>query len=92
MEQLLKTNFTDLDKPQPDEEIDVASVSENIIETYRVQIEDKGGSISMKKNGTDFIVSGNLDMLHIAIGNLIDNETKVLNQRTPDIYHINSIP
>jgi len=76
VEQLLKTNFTDLDKPQPDEEIDAASVSENIVETYRVQIEDKGGSISLIKNGADFIVSGNLDMLHIAIGNLIDNAIK----------------
>jgi signal transduction histidine kinase len=85
VEQLLKTNFTDLDKPQHNEEIDAASVSENIIETYRVQIEDKGGSISLIKNGADFIVSGNLDMLHIAIGNLIDNAIKY-STNVPQIF------
>lgn len=76
VEQLLKTNFADLDKPQPDEEIDTASAAENIIETYRVQVEDKGGSMHLKKSGKNFNVSGNLDLFHIAIGNLIDNAIK----------------
>mgnify|MGYP001472071526 CR=1 FL=1 len=76
VEQLLKTNFADLDKPQPDEDIDAATVAENIIETYRVQVEDKGGSVELKKNGEYFTVSGNLDLFHIALGNLIDNAIK----------------
>lgn len=85
VEKLLKTNFSDLDKPQPNEEIDAATVAENIIETYRVQVEEKGGTIRLRRSGADFIVSGNLDMFHIAIGNLIDNAIKYSND-APEVY------
>jgi len=76
VEKLLKTSFTDIGKPQPPEDIDVASVSEDIAEAFRVQVEQKGGSIEVTRSGNCFTVSGNIDLFHIAMGNLIDNAIK----------------
>lgn len=76
VEKLLKTSFTEIGKPQPPEDIDVASVAEDIAEAFRVQVEQKGGSIEVTRSGKCFTVSGNIDLFHIAIGNLIDNAIK----------------
>jgi two-component system phosphate regulon sensor histidine kinase PhoR len=76
VEKLLKTSFADLGKSQPPEEIDVALVAEDIVEAFRVQVEQKGGSIEVKKSGGHSRVSGNMDLFHIALGNLIDNAIK----------------
>ncbi len=76
VEKLLKTSFTDIGKPQPPEEIDVAAVAEDIAEAFRVQVEQKGGSIEVTRSGNRFTVSGNIDLFHIAMGNLIDNAIK----------------
>jgi len=84
VEKLLNANFTDIDKDLPDEEINVAAVAEDIIETFRVQIEEKGGTVELRRLGDNFIINGNLDLLHIAIGNLIDNSIKYCN-RVPEI-------
>jgi len=82
VEKLLKTSFTDIGKPQPPEDIDVASVSEDIAEAFRVQVEQKGGSIEVTRSGKCFTVSGNIDLFHIAMGNLIDNAIKY-SDKTP---------
>ncbi|MBE0677733.1 MAG: HAMP domain-containing histidine kinase [Bacteroidales bacterium] len=84
VERLLKTSFTDIGKPQPPEEIDVASVAEDVVETFRVQVEQKGGSIEVKRSGSRFKVSGNIDLFHIALGNLIDNAIKY-SDKLPEI-------
>ena len=84
VEKLLNANFTDIDKDLPEEEINVAAVAEDIIETFRVQIEEKGGTVELRRAGDNFIINGNLDLLHIAIGNLIDNSIKYCN-RVPEI-------
>ncbi len=84
VEKLLKTNFSETDKPCFDETIDVAAVAENIIETFDVQISQKGGSISLNKTGSNFNVSGNLDLFHIAMGNMVDNSIKYSSE-SPEI-------
>ncbi len=76
VEELLKTSFSETGQPAFNENIDAASVLENIIETYSVQINDKSGAFSYKKKGSDFIVTGNTDMFHIAMGNIVDNAIK----------------
>lgn len=76
VEKLLKTSFADIGKSQPFEEIDVASVAEDIVEVFRVQAEQKGGSIEIRRSGNSFKVSGNMDLFHIALGNIIDNAIK----------------
>jgi two-component system phosphate regulon sensor histidine kinase PhoR len=84
VEKLLKTDFAGVDKFQSSEEIDVEAVANNIADTFRVQVEQKGGQINIEKAGNRFIVTGNLDLLHIALGNLVDNAVKYSGQ-TPEI-------
>jgi two-component system phosphate regulon sensor histidine kinase PhoR len=89
VEKLLKTSFTDIGKPQPPEDIDVESVAEDIAEAFRVQVEQKGGSIEVTRSGKCFTVSGNIDLFHIAMGNLIDNAIKYSDK--PPLISINLI-
>lgn len=76
VEELLKTSFSETGMPLFNECIDVSLVLENIIETYSVQIKEKGGSFTFKKDGGTFNITGNLDLLHIAMGNIVDNAIK----------------
>jgi two-component system phosphate regulon sensor histidine kinase PhoR len=76
VEELLKTSFSETGAPVFNESIDVSLVIENIIETYGVQIKEKRGSFSFRKDGDNFNVTGNLDLFHIAMGNIIDNGIK----------------
>jgi two-component system phosphate regulon sensor histidine kinase PhoR len=73
VEELLKTSFSESGAPLYNESIDVCSVIENAIETYSVQMKEKGGRFSFHKEGKIFIVKGNIDQFHIALGNIIDN-------------------
>ncbi len=84
VEKLLKTDFADLEKFNTDERIDVLAVADNIAETFRVQVEQKGGRINVEKTGSFFIVKGNIDLFHIALGNLVDNAVKYSGQE-PEI-------
>jgi two-component system, OmpR family, phosphate regulon sensor histidine kinase PhoR len=56
--------------------IDADTETENIIETFNVQIRQKGGSVTLKKSGEHFRINGNLDLFQIAIGNIVDNSIK----------------
>ena len=76
VEKLLKTDLLDSDGPFYNEIIDVEAVAENIIETFNVQVTQKGGLISLNKSGDDFRIAGNLDLFHIAMGNIVDNSIK----------------
>jgi two-component system phosphate regulon sensor histidine kinase PhoR len=76
VEELLKTSFSEAGAPAFNENIDISLVIENIIETYSVQISEKRGSFSFNKHGENFNVTGNLDLFHIALGNIIDNSIK----------------
>lgn len=80
VEKLLKTDFALIDKSQTSEEIDVSTAVEDIAETFRVQVEQKGGRISIEKAGRRFTVTGNTDLLYIALGNLVDNAVKYSGQ------------
>lgn len=84
VEKLLKTDFAGTDNFQASEEIDAEAVVENIADTFRVQLEQKGGHITIEKRGSRFNVTGNIDLFHIAIGNLVDNAVKYSGQ-SPEI-------
>jgi two-component system phosphate regulon sensor histidine kinase PhoR len=73
VEELLKTSFSETGMPPFNEIIDVSLVIENVIETFSVQLKEKGGSFSLQKEGNVFSIDGNIDLFHIAIGNIVDN-------------------
>ena len=76
VEKLLKTDFAGIDRSLPVEEIDAAAAVKDIAETFRVQVEQKGGKIAIERAGDRFAVTGNIDLFHIALGNLVDNAVK----------------
>jgi len=76
VEKLLKTDFSGIDRSLPVEEIDAAAAVKDIAETFRVQVEQKGGRIAIERAGDRFAFTGNIDLFHIAIGNLVDNAVK----------------
>jgi two-component system phosphate regulon sensor histidine kinase PhoR len=84
VEELLKTSFSETGTPVYNESIDVCSVIENVIETYSVQVKEKGGIFSFMKDGENFMIRGNIDQFHIALGNIIDNAIRYCNFR-PEI-------
>jgi two-component system, OmpR family, phosphate regulon sensor histidine kinase PhoR len=76
VEELLKTSFSETGEPLLNEIIDISLVIENVIEAYTVQMQEKGGSFNFNKSGDNFNVTGNLDLFHIAMGNIVDNAIK----------------
>jgi len=90
VEKLLKTDFAEIDRSLPAEEIDAAAVVEDITETFRVQIEQKGGKIAIERAGDRFTVTGNIDLFHIALGNLVDNAVKYSGQRPEILIRLTS--
>jgi len=76
VEELLKTSFSESATPLMNESIDTALVIENVLETYSVQLHEKSGSFHLAKEGDVFSVNGNLDLFHIAMGNIVDNAIK----------------
>jgi two-component system phosphate regulon sensor histidine kinase PhoR len=80
VEKLLKTDFGGLDKSLAREEINAWTAVDDIAETFRVQVEQKGGKISVEKEGQKFTVTGNIDLFHIALGNIVDNAIKYSGQ------------
>jgi two-component system phosphate regulon sensor histidine kinase PhoR len=73
VEELLKTSFSETGMPPFNEIIDVSQVIENVVETFSVQLNEKGGSFSLQNEGGNFSIDGNIDLFHIAIGNIVDN-------------------
>jgi len=73
VEELLNTSFSESGEPDLSECIDISLVIENVIETFSVQIKEKGGSFVFNKDKGEYCVNGNIDLFHIAIGNLVDN-------------------
>jgi two-component system phosphate regulon sensor histidine kinase PhoR len=70
---LLKTTLLENEKPINVEIFDADVEVKFVANTFLVQLTERGGSISIGKTGENFNVKGNIDMFHIAIGNLIDN-------------------
>lgn len=85
VEELLKTSFSETGAPPFNEYIDVSLAIENVIEAYSVQISEKSGKVTFKKEGSDFNIRGNIDLFHIALGNIIDNSIKYC-KSSPEIY------
>jgi two-component system phosphate regulon sensor histidine kinase PhoR len=79
VEELLKTSFSESGAPSYNENIDACSVIDNAIETYSVQLNQKGGKFSFLKEGENFNIRGNIDQFHIALGNIIDNAIRYCN-------------
>ena len=90
VEKLLKTDFAGIEKINSAEAIDVSEVAENIAETFRVQVEQKGGQIAIEREGDRFIVSGNMDLFHIALGNLVDNALKYSGRQPQILIRLSS--
>jgi two-component system phosphate regulon sensor histidine kinase PhoR len=76
VEKLLKTSFSVAGQPSYNETIDLLLVIENVIDTFSVQIREKRGSISFINKAEIMNVNGNIDLFHIAVGNIIDNAIK----------------
>jgi len=58
------------------EPVDLLKEVEDVIETFKPQINEKDGNVSINKSGDDFTINANIDQIHIIIGNLIDNAIK----------------
>jgi two-component system, OmpR family, phosphate regulon sensor histidine kinase PhoR len=84
VEELLKTSFSESGTPAFNECIDISLVIENVIMTYSVQIREKGGTFYLSKDGDNFNVNGNLDLFHIAMGNIVDNAIRYCT-KSPEI-------
>lgn len=84
VELLLKTSQSDTILPTCLEIVDLAKVIEDVVESYQPQTDEKRGSVSIIKLGDDYILKSNIDQLHIAIGNIIDNALKYCD-KTPQI-------
>jgi two-component system phosphate regulon sensor histidine kinase PhoR len=76
VEDLLQTSFSESDEPIFNDIIDVSTAAEKVVQTFAVQAVEKGGTISFKKEGEIFLVTGNSELMQTAIGNIIDNAIK----------------
>jgi len=92
VELLLKTSQSDAILPTSLETVDLAKVVEDVVESFQPQIDEKKGSVSILKSGDDFTLRSNIDQLHIAIGNLIDNALKYCDKPPRIDIHIKSKP
>ena len=90
VEELLKTSFSETGMPLLNESIDVSQVIENVIETFSVQISEKGGSFAFQKEGNNFNIAGNVDLFHIAIGNIVENAIKYCKSPPQINIHVKS--
>ena len=76
VEDLLQTSFSESGEPLFNDVIDVSLIAESAINTFEVQTEEKRGNISLNREGDNFLVTGNSELLQTAIGNLVDNSIK----------------
>ena len=76
VEELLKASQRDSIIITSLEPVDLLKEVEDVVETFKAQIDEKNGTISINKIGDDFTVYANIDQIHIIIGNLIDNAIK----------------
>lgn len=73
---LLKTTFTETDQPSGHELIDLSVVTRDIADSFSVQLNNSGGSITLKEHDTGIYLYGNPDLFYIALSNIIDNSLK----------------
>jgi two-component system, OmpR family, phosphate regulon sensor histidine kinase PhoR len=76
VEELLHASFSESGEPSFNEILNIAQVIENVIDTYSVQITEKKGAFSFNKENDMIVIKGNIDLFHIAIGNIVDNAIK----------------
>lgn len=81
---LLKTSQSDSIQPTSLEIVDLSKVVEDVVESFQAQIDETKGTVHIHKSGENYTLKSNIDQLHIAIGNLIDNALKYCNN-TPRI-------
>ena len=84
VEELLSTSLSETGEPVLNENIDVAQAIENVLDTYSVQIKEKNGSVTFTKEELNPGLKGNIDLFHIAIGNIVDNAIRYCT-KSPDI-------
>lgn len=76
VEELLKASQSETPFNSNTEPIDLHKATEDVIETFKPQVEEKKGVITLSAIGNDFIINSNIDQFNIVIGNLIDNAIK----------------
>lgn len=80
VEELLRASQRETIINTTTEPVDLLKETEDVIETFKPQIDEKRGVITINKLGDDFTINANIDQVHIIIGNLIDNAIKYSNQ------------
>lgn len=73
---MLKATLMESDIPMEVSEFLADEEICSIVDSFGVQLNAKQGSVSIRKQGDVFTLSGNVDLFRIAIGNLIDNAIK----------------
>jgi two-component system, OmpR family, phosphate regulon sensor histidine kinase PhoR len=76
VEDLLQTSFSESGEPLFNDILDVSLIARNVIQTFEVQIVEKGGKTELILEGNTFLVTGNSGLFQTAVGNLVDNSIK----------------
>lgn len=76
VEELLKASQREAVFSTSVEMVDLLKEVEDVIETFKTQIDEKNGTVTFSKSGDDFTFTSNADQLHIIIGNIVDNAIK----------------
>ncbi len=76
VEMLLKATLLESDIPIEETFFSADDEISGVVSVFDVQIHERQGQISVCKSGNNFLLSGNVDLFRIAIGNLIDNAIK----------------
>lgn len=84
VDELLKTSFSETEKENANEQVNVTESIIEVIGTFEVQAKARNGKIELEKPASDLFIKGNNDSFRIAIGNLIDNSLKY-NTGKPEI-------
>jgi len=92
VEELLKASQSKTIINSCTEEIDLYKATEDVIETFKPQVEEKHGKINLNSNGDNFTIDANIDQLNIIIGNLLDNAIKYSNKSPIIEIKLKSLP
>jgi two-component system, OmpR family, phosphate regulon sensor histidine kinase PhoR len=80
VEELLKASQREAVISTAVEQVDLLKETEDVVETFKPQIEEQEGTVSFTQMGDNFTFTSNTDQLHIIIGNLVDNAIKYSNK------------
>jgi two-component system, OmpR family, phosphate regulon sensor histidine kinase PhoR len=76
VDELLKMSFSESEKANLSESVNLTQTIEKVIATFDVQLKSKNGRVEFIKTGNDIFIKGEEDSISVAAGNLIDNALK----------------